>query len=113
MTERFRVADGWIASAAMDCHLLLYTYGENILQRRAPHRDAHLALIRREHEEGALMLAGAYGDPPIGGAFVFAGVGADRVRAFVDADPYIAAGLVEDWRIEPYHAVVTPASTVD
>lgn len=97
----------------MEYHLLLYTYGENILQRRPPHRDAHLALIGRQHERGALILAGAYGDPPIGGAFVFAGVGVAGVRAFVDADPYIAAGLVEDWRIEPYHAVVTPASAVD
>jgi uncharacterized protein YciI len=94
----------------MPHQLLLYEYVDDILTRRAPHREAHLAAIERERSAGRLVLAGAYGDPTRGAAFVFSGVDADHVRRFVQEDPYVVAGLVTDWRVEPYNAVVLPAA---
>jgi uncharacterized protein YciI len=90
-------------------HLLLYEYADDILTRRAPHREAHLAALEREREAGHLLIAGAFGDPPNGAAFVFIGVDSDHVTAFAQADPYSRAGLVRSWRVEPYNAVVLPA----
>ena len=46
--------------------LLLYVYVEDILERRAPHRDEHLALIRAWKDDGRLLMAGPLGDPPSG-----------------------------------------------
>jgi uncharacterized protein YciI len=94
----------------MPQHLLLYDYVEGMLERRAPHREAHLAALERERAAGRVVLAGAYGDPPSGAAILFSGVDADHVRAFVQNDPYVRAGLVRSWRVEPYHAVIVEAA---
>ena len=92
----------------MSYNLLLYDYVDDILTLRQPHREAHLAAIRREHTSGHVLLAGAFGDPPTGAAFVFTDVDADHVRGFAESDPYVRAGLVRNWRIEPYHVVAGP-----
>jgi uncharacterized protein len=84
-------------------HILFYDYVPDIVERRAPHREGHLALIRKAHEEGRRVMAGALGDPPHGGALVVR----DRAdaEAFVAEDPYVAAGLVTQWRVEPWNVV--------
>lgn len=93
----------------MSHHLLLYEYDPvDILERRAPFRQAHLAAIAHEHEVGRLMLAGAYGDPPRGAAFVFRDVESAHVEQFARSDPYVQAGLVLSWRVEPYAVVAGP-----
>jgi uncharacterized protein YciI len=86
-------------------HLLLYAYVPEILERRGPHREAHLARIHAERAAGRIGLAGAIGDPVSGGAIHFIDVTAADVEAFVAADPYVTAGLVQEWRILPWHLV--------
>ncbi len=85
--------------------LLLYTYVEDILERRAPHREEHLARIAAEREAGHLLVAGAIGDPPSGAAIGLRDVSRDYVERFVAGDPYVTAGLVTGWRIEPWAVV--------
>jgi uncharacterized protein YciI len=84
-------------------HLLSYEYVPDIVERRVPHREGHLAVIARFHEAGTIVLAGAVGDPPHGGLFVFRDP--DQIEAFVAADPYIEAGLVVSRRVEPWTVV--------
>jgi uncharacterized protein YciI len=86
---------------------LTYDYVDDILERRGPHREAHLAQIERCVAEHGLVIAGATGDPPSGALFVFEDESdpGDRARAFMDADPYVAAGLVAGSRIEPWTVV--------
>jgi uncharacterized protein len=84
-------------------HLLLYDYVPDMAARRAPHRDAHLALIRAYHADGRLAIAGALGDPVHGGLLAFRAV-ADA-EAFAAEDPYVAAGLVTSRRVEPWVVV--------
>jgi uncharacterized protein len=79
-------------------HMLLYDYVEDILERRGPHREAHLAGIRAGREDGRILMAGPLGDPPHGAAIVFAD--RDAAEAFARADPYVINGLVTDWRVE-------------
>jgi uncharacterized protein len=52
-------------------HLLVYEYVDNMTERRVPHREAHLDLIRRYHEAGRCVIAGAIGDPVHGGLLAF------------------------------------------
>lgn len=85
--------------------VLEYTYVADVLERRAPHREAHLALLRRLHDEGALVMAGATGDPVSGALLVFRDAAA--AGSFAAEDPYGAAGIVAAHRIVPW-AVVVP-----
>jgi uncharacterized protein YciI len=85
--------------------LLLYEYVADMAERRGAHRAAHLERIRAEQEAGRVTMAGALGDPPSAGAIVFTGVPRSHVEQFVDADPYVKAGLVTSWRLEPWTLV--------
>lgn len=84
----------------LQLHLLTYDYVPDVLERRDPHRPGHLEALQGLAGRGELLLGGAVGDPPSGAAFVF------RTRAEAEAfpgrDPYVAAGLVTAWRVEPW-----------
>ena len=89
-----------------DAHYLLLTeYVDDMLERRGPYREAHLARIRAAREEGHVTMAGALGDPPRGGATVFRGMAPEEIEAFVRSDPYVEAGLVASWRVERWNLV--------
>ncbi len=89
-----------------DSHiLLLYDYVEDMVDRRAPHREAHLARITEQREAGRVVMAGALGDPPLGGALVFKGVDPEQVDRFARDDPYMKAGLITAWRAQPWKLV--------
>ena len=85
-------------------HLLVYEYVEDMTVRRAPHRDAHLALIQRYRADDRLVIAGGVGVPVHGGLLAFRE--AADADAFAAEDPYGAAGLIAGSRVEPW-AVVT------
>lgn len=86
-------------------HLLTYEYVKEMAERRVPYRQAHLDRVREQREAGHLTLAGALGDPPTAAAFVFQDVERSHIEAFVEADPYVSAGLVVSYRIELWNLV--------
>jgi uncharacterized protein YciI len=85
--------------------MLVYEYVPDMAERRAPHRAGHLDLIGSFHGDGRLVIAGALGNPVHGGLLAFRT--ADDAKAFVGEDPYNAAGLVVDWRVEPWNVVAS------
>ncbi len=88
-----------------DTYLLVYTYVEDMADRRGPFREAHLAAIRAERDAGHITLAGALGTPPTGGAIVWQGVTREDIETFTAADPYVVNGLVTAQRIERWNLV--------
>ena len=52
-------------------------------------------------------MAGAFGDPVEGSLLLFRAADASTAEAFARADPYVSAGLVLDWRVRPWHEVLT------
>ena len=86
--------------------LLLYEYGENAVERRAPYREAHLKLARAFQERGELLLGGAFAEPVDGAALVFRTADLAAVEAFVHSDPYVTSGLVTAWRIRKWTVLV-------
>ena len=88
-----------------ETYLLLYTYVDDMVERRGPHREAHLAAIRAERDAGHITMAGALGAPPTGGAIVWTGVTPEEIKSFTDADPYVVNGLVTSRRIERWNLV--------
>jgi uncharacterized protein YciI len=89
----------------VETHILFYDYVDDLLERRAPFREAHLQAIRSAREGGQVTLAGAIGDPPHGGVIVFQGVSPEEIDAFARRDAYMQAGLIRDYRIEPWNLV--------
>jgi uncharacterized protein YciI len=83
--------------------ILHYDYVPDMVTRREEHRGAHLELIKRRHEEGRVVIAGAVGDPPHSGLIVFRE--AADAEAFAGEDPYVHAGLVTRWHVEPWTVV--------
>lgn len=84
--------------------ILRYTTTPDYLERRAAFREAHLALAWAAADQGDLILGGAVGDPPESALLLFANAAA--ARAFAEADPYVANGLVARWDVLPWNTVV-------
>jgi uncharacterized protein YciI len=84
--------------------LLFYDYVPDMLERRGPFREDHLARAAEANAAGKLRTAGAYTDPVDGALFVFN----DRAAAeeFVAGDPYVTNGLVPQWRVREWNVVV-------
>jgi len=87
--------------------LLQYDYVPDIVERRAPFREAHLALARAAQEQGVLLMAGALVEPVDGAVLVFATGDRSVVEDFVARDPYVREGLVTAWRIRPWNVVIS------
>lgn len=85
--------------------ILIYDYVPDIVDRRDPYRPGHLANIAAHVASGAVVIAGAVGVPPHSGHIVFADVDDATISAFVAADPYMTAGLITAWRVEPWAVV--------
>lgn len=88
-------------------HVLFYDYVPDILERRGPHREAHLARLREWAADGRMVAAGALGDPPAGAAIIFRVEDTQEIERYVEGDPYVAAGLVSSWHIEPWALAVS------
>lgn len=86
--------------------VLFYDYVEDIVERRGPFREAHLARVREAHERGTLLMAGALSDPVDGALLVFKVDDPSLVEAFVQGDPYVQQGLVTSWRVRPWTVAV-------
>jgi hypothetical protein len=81
--------------------VLFYQYVEDILERRGPHREAHLARINQWRDDGKIVIAGAVGSPPTGAVIVFDVDDPGELETFAADDPYVVAELVTELRIEP------------
>ena len=95
------------AAPASNAYLLLTLhYVDGMLEKRGPHREAHLAGAQRGYDDGTIVMAGALLDPVDAGVFVFKNVDEAHVKAFVEADAYYVAGLVPRYTIRPWMVVV-------
>jgi uncharacterized protein YciI len=86
--------------------VLFYDYVPDIMERRAPFRAGHLGLANEAMKRGELVLGGAFTDVAAGGMIIFKCEDDSVVRRFVDADPYVANGLVTGWRVQEWTTVI-------
>ncbi len=87
-------------------HCLFYDYVEDVVEKRAPLREDHLALARKWKDDGRIVMAGALGTPPTGALFVFLVDDPGQVEQFVAADPYVSGEIVTAHRVVPWTVVV-------
>ena len=87
-------------------YLLQYQTVDDYLTRRAPFREAHLALARAAHERGELVMGGALADPADSALLVFKGDSPAVAESFAKGDPYVHNGLILEWRVLPWTVVI-------
>ena len=97
-----------VAMAAENTGYILLTldYVDNMLDKRGPYREEHIAGSQKAFEEGKCAMAGALTDPVDTGVFVFKNVGKEYVENFVQNDAYYKAGLVKNHSIRSWMVVV-------
>ncbi len=90
--------------------LLFYDVVDDYIERRAAYRAEHLGLVKAADSRGEIVLGGALADPADGVVIVFRGddmaAAESAARAFAEADPYVANGLIKDWRVRRWMTVV-------
>jgi uncharacterized protein YciI len=73
--------------------VLKYNYVDDMLNKRVPHREAHLKYTNAHVAKGQLLLGGAHGDVKTAD-IVFKVPDEAIVRQFAEKDPYVTQGLV-------------------
>lgn len=87
-------------------YLLLYDVVDDYVDRRGAYRAEHLSLLRKAHDRGELVIAGALAEPADGAVLVFRGPSPDPAQSFAQADPYVRNGLVKTWRVRQWNTVI-------
>ena len=88
--------------------LLRYDYIPEVLEKRGPYREEHIALAKQCIEEGTCLSGGPTGEVgmevPTGALFIF--TNADSAMNYAETDPYVANGIVTRYSIEEWNVVV-------
>ena len=87
---------------------LRYTYPENVLEIRGPHRAAHIAAAEQSVLAGNLIAGGAFANPVDGALLLFKNR-EDAVR-FAEKDPYVLNGVATSWDVREWTVVVGDVS---
>lgn len=87
-------------------YILFYKTVEDYIEKRAPYRDEHLALIKKAHENDLIVMAGALADPADGAVLIFKADGPELAEEFARKDPYVKNGLITEWHVRPWTVVV-------
>jgi uncharacterized protein YciI len=87
-------------------YILSYKTVENYVEKRAPHREEHLAYARAAHERGELVMAGALAEPADSAVLVFKGDAPRAAEEFARNDPYVKNGLIAEWNVRPWTVVI-------
>lgn len=85
----------------MKKYILLGSYCENVLERRAAYRDEHLAGLRQQQESGILITLGPTQDL----TKVFGIYEADDeavVRSLIEGDPYWKNGIWTEYEVKEW-----------
>lgn len=90
----------------MNYYALIYHLVDDYLERRTQFREEHLKLAQDANENGHLVLAGAFSDPPDKALLIFKVDDKSIIKKFVDNDPYVKNGLIEKWEIRDWTVVI-------
>jgi len=90
----------------MKYFILTYLLTHDYMERRGDYRKEHLALADKYHKKGSLVMGGALSKPADKAVLIFRSEKVELVQGFVEEDPYVKHGLVEDWDIREWTVVV-------
>lgn len=87
--------------------LTIYEVSPEDLPKIMPLFPAHRALLGKYHDEGVLLMAGPFGNPPVGAVGIF--TSREAAEAFAKEDPFVVNGAVRkvtvyDWNDVDWNA---------
>ena len=89
-------------------YLLMYNVVPDYIEKRAAHREAHLALAKAAAARGELIAGGAIDGGNGGALLLFKGDSPAAAEAFAKEDPYVRHGVVTEWAVKQWTTVVGP-----
>ena len=90
----------------MNYYLLFYELTGNYLQERGKYRTEHLGLAKEASEKEELVLGGALDNPADEAILVFRGADESVANNFAEKDPYVKNGLIKEWKVRKWNAVI-------
>lgn len=78
-------------------YLLTYNYVPDMINKRAPHREAHIAYAKAFESKG-LLLGGALQNPVDSGVLLFDS-DENSVKVYAENDPYFKNNLITSYSI--------------
>ena len=90
----------------MNYYILFYELAGNYLQERGQYRADHLGMAKEAASKGELVLGGALDAPADKALLVFRGTDESVAINFAEKDPYVRNGLIKEWKVRKWNAVV-------
>ena len=84
--------------------LMFYETTPEGLAKARQHFPAHRARLDEFHQRGVLLMAGPYGNPPVGALGVFAT--REAAEEFVKDDPFVLNGVVARYHFQEWNEVL-------
>lgn len=86
-------------------YVLFYDVDQDVTAKVRVHFPAHSDRFAEFHTQGTLLLGGPFDDPQKGAMAIFT----TRIAAeeFALGDPFVLAGLVQNWYIREWNEVLT------
>jgi uncharacterized protein YciI len=85
---------------------LQYELVDNFVARRTLFREQHLSMLRKLHDGGHVVMAGALGEPVDRALLIFKGDDPSVAESFAKIDPYVLNGLVKRWEARLWNVVI-------
>jgi uncharacterized protein len=84
--------------------LMFYEIAPDGMAKAQANYAAHAARLDEFHQQGSLLMAGPYGNPPVGALGVF--TSREAAEAFVAGDPFVVNGVVGRYTFQPWNEVL-------
>jgi uncharacterized protein YciI len=86
-------------------YVLMYEASPDFRAKAPAHFEAHRALWKQFQGDGTLLMIGPFADGP-GAMGVFKT--REAAKAFAEADPFVANGVVASWAIRDWNEALAP-----
>lgn len=90
----------------MKTFAVITTFVEDVAEKRAPYREAHLAHLRGLHEKGTVLLGGALVDPMDAGLLIVRAESKEEVEKLIAEDAYARNGIWTKIEVREWNVVV-------
>ncbi len=87
-------------------YVLLYESADDVAEKAPVHFPAHSERLGQFHQDGTLLMVGAFGDPQNEGSMAIFAT-REAAEAFVAEDPFVLNGVVRGWQIREWNEALT------
>jgi uncharacterized protein YciI len=87
-------------------YVMFYELAADGMPKAMANFPAHSVRLNEFHAKGTLLMAGPYGNPPLGAIGVF--TSRDAAEEFIAGDPFVLNGVVSKHTIHEWNEALAP-----